>query len=441
MNPPSTIGVRSVARLFWPLAVSWLFMSLETPIAMAIVSRSAAPEVGAAGFLILMAVSIWVESPVIDLLSTSTALARSRGDFLRVRAYTLATMALVTVAHFLVAFTPLYGWLMRWVLGLPEQLVQAVHVPLQIMLPWSALIGWRRFQQGLLIRNGSTRPIVVGTSLRLATIGGAGSALFFGFGLAALEAVAMALIASVAVECLFVSWVVRPVLSERYATAAEAPEVRLAAILRFHVPLTITTMVSLTTTPLLGAAIARLPDSVRALAAWQVALTLVGLFRIVPFALPEAVIALYDERRGRPALLRFSWLLAATLSGSLFLLWVAGFDRWFFAEMLNAPEALVSDARTAVLACMALPAVGVALGFCRGVLAAELRSASRLWAMLAGVALLAVLLFVWGPATGLPGVVLAAAALTASQGLEALLLWSATRSLGKAVGGVTERAL
>lgn len=407
-------------------------MSLETPIAMAIVSRSSSPEVGAAGFLILMAVAIWVESPVIDLLSTSTALARSRADFLRVRTYTLATMAMVTLAHFAVAFTPIYGFLTRVALSLPEPVAHAVHDPLRIMLPWSALIGWRRFLQGLLIRNGTTRPIVAGTSLRLATIAGIGSALFFGLRIPALEAVAVALIASVAAECLFVNWVVRPLVSEKYSSGVQAATVDLAQIARFHVPLTLTTMVSLTTTPLLGAALARMPDSVRSLAAWQVALTLVGLFRIVPFAMPETVIALYEERRGKPALGRFAWLLAATLTGSLLVLWATGVDRWFFARILSVPTHLVEDASAGVIACVALPAVSVALGFYRGVLAAELSSASRLAAMVAGVSLLAILLFFWGPQSALPGVMVASVSFTSSQGLEALLLYlAATRALKK----------
>jgi hypothetical protein len=237
----------------------------------------------------------------------------------------------------------------------------------------------------------------------------------------------VALIASVAVECLFVSWVVRPVILSKYASEEGTPSVDLGSILRFHVPLTLSTMVSLTTTPLLGAALARMPDSVRSLAAWQVALTLVGLFRIVPFALPEAVIALYDGGRGRAVLVRFAWLLAAALSGTMLLWGVAGLDRWFFASILKAPEGVVLDAARAVLACACLPAVGVALGYYRGVLAAELRSASRFWGMIAGVSLLGILLFAWGPQTTLPGVVVAALALTASQGLEAVLLMRSSR--------------
>ncbi|MEJ5170382.1 MAG: hypothetical protein WHU10_05290 [Fimbriimonadales bacterium] len=299
MIPLPRAGVSAVARLFWPLAVSWLFMSLETPIAMAILSRSDRPDVGAAGFLILMAIAIWIESPVIDLLSTSTAFARSRQDFLRVRGFTIGTMVWVTAAHALVAFTPLYWLLTRSVLGLPEEVTQAVQVPLQIMLPWSALIGWRRFQQGILIRGGNTRPIVLGTSLRLATIALVGFTLFGWLRVPALEATAIALVASVAVESLFVTWVVQPVLRERYSQPTGTSGVTLAGLLRFHLPLTLTTMVSLTVTPLLGSALARMPDSVRSMAAWQVAITLVGLVRIIPFALPEAVIALYSERHPR----------------------------------------------------------------------------------------------------------------------------------------------
>jgi O-antigen/teichoic acid export membrane protein len=403
-----------------------MFMSLETPIAMAILSRSDQPAVGAAGFLILMAVSIWIESPVIDLLSTSTAFARSRPDFLRVRRFTLAMMVWVTVAHGIVAFTPLYWFLARSALGLPEEVAQAVHLPLRIMLPWSALIGWRRFQQGLLIRSGNTRPIVLGTTLRLATIGLVGFGLFRLAGVPALESTAIALVCSVAVESLFVSWIVQPLVRERYSQTSDAAGVPLGHLLRFHLPLTATTMVSLTVTPLLGSALARMPDSVRSMAAWQVAITLVGIVRIIPFALPETVIALYDERRGLHALAWFSVLLASALTAVLGSAWVLGLDRHLFASILRVPSDLVPLARAGVAASILLPAIGVALGFFRGVLAAEHRSSSRLWAMLLGIAVLVVLLYAVAPRLGVAGVVAAAASLTVSQLIEAAALATAS---------------
>lgn len=424
------LNYRQIYRLYWPLAVSWLFMSLESPVVMAIVARGSHPAVYAAGFLILMGISIWIESPAIDLLSTSTALGRNRSAMLRLRGYTLLTMAWVTLAHAAVAFTPLYDVLVYSILGLDRSVGEAVRVPLMIMTPWSALIGWRRHLQGLMIRHGATRPIVVGTTLRLAVIAGLGFALFFTTHLGGLIIAAIALIASVAAESMFVWIVVQPTLREQYGNVQDpGPELPWSQILRFHLPLTATTMVNLTTGPLVGAALARTVDSVDSMASWQFAITLVGLIRTMTFALPEAIIALYDERRGVPHLRRFSFTVGASLTGFLAFVIVTGLDQVFFVSVLGTPERLLPLTRWGVFASALLPMMGSLVAFYRGSLAAEHATASRFVAILAGTTTLAASLIA-GVVFGVPGVVVAGGALTLSQMAESAVLgWSTHRVL------------
>ena len=59
----------------------------------------------AAGMVISLSVTI--ESPIINLLATSTALVKDRASYLLVRRFTIHWMILLTAVTILIAFTPL----------------------------------------------------------------------------------------------------------------------------------------------------------------------------------------------------------------------------------------------------------------------------------------------------------------------------------------------
>ncbi len=86
-------------RFYSPLAISWLFMGLEGPICEGVINRLRQPEINAAAWPILMAIAIWIESPVIDLLSTSTTLAKDHQRYELISRFVWYLMAWVTVAH------------------------------------------------------------------------------------------------------------------------------------------------------------------------------------------------------------------------------------------------------------------------------------------------------------------------------------------------------
>ncbi|MEO1087522.1 MAG: hypothetical protein AAFY88_25060, partial [Acidobacteriota bacterium] len=155
--------------VFWlPLFASWLLMTAEGPILSAVVNRLPNEVVMLAALGIVFAVEVTIEAPVINLLSTSTALVRDRPSFVVVRRFTLHWVVLLTVVATLVAFTPLFGWVVIDLLGTPPEVARWVQPGLQIMVPWTPAIAWRRFLQGVLIRFDKTRTIAVGTALRLA---------------------------------------------------------------------------------------------------------------------------------------------------------------------------------------------------------------------------------------------------------------------------------
>lgn len=416
---------RRILRFYSPLAASWIFMALESPVCVGLISRMPDAKVNTAAFFVVMAIAIFIESPVIDLLTTSTALTRSPKDYRVLMSFVWVLMGAVTLVHGLLVFTPLYGLVTEGLLGLPVEVAEASQVPLQILLLWSAFIGWRRTLQGLLIRHGQTRLVGVGTAVRVTTL------VATAFGMAAfapmpsLEITAWALLASVAAESAFVHWASRPTIRPHFTFAQPEsehdPELTWGKLLAFHMPLTGTTLVMMCAAPLVAGALARAPDAILATAGWQVAMSLVWLTRTVVFAIPEVVIALHRDGMPRRSLRVFSLRVGGAMSALAGLLWLTGGSYAFFTGVLSARSDIAREADLAVLVCLLLPFLGALQNYFKGMLAVFHVTGVRLVAIGASVATLFALLQV-GLTLQLPGVVVAGVALTIGQVVEALVL-------------------
>ena len=146
-----TIAVSTQRQIlaFWlPLAASWALMSAEGPILQAVIARLPELQTQLAAFGIVMSLEIAIESPVIMLLATSTALSTNAGNYLTVRRFMIWVNLLATVAAAIVAFTPVYILLVPGIMGIPEHIAAAARPGMKIMTFWSAAIGWRRYVLG-----------------------------------------------------------------------------------------------------------------------------------------------------------------------------------------------------------------------------------------------------------------------------------------------------
>ena len=117
-----TIAVSTQRQIlaFWlPLAASWALMSAEGPILQAVIARLPELQTQLAAFGIVMSLEIAIESPVIMLLATSTALSTNASNYLTVRRFMIWVNALATVVAAVVAFTPLYKVLVSGMMGIP----------------------------------------------------------------------------------------------------------------------------------------------------------------------------------------------------------------------------------------------------------------------------------------------------------------------------------
>lgn len=423
-----------IMRIYLPLAVSWIFMAVEAPVCQSLISRLPEAKVNSAAMLVVMSLSIWIESPVIDLLSTATTLAKGRRSYETIRRFTMLLMAAVTVAHGLIAFTPLYWLLTRTILQLPTEVAEAARPGLMIMTPWSAFIGWRRYHQGLMISRGETRMIGFGTLSRVLTVSLMALAFYLvaryaGVAVPSIAMASIALVASVAVESCFVHFAAKPIVREHFARPTEYDEANplsLRRLARFHFPLTATTMVMLIGGPMVSATLSRAPDSVLVMAGWQVAMTITFLHRTVVFALPEVVITLYRDEQSKVALRRFCVTVGLVASGLMPLVALVSLDRFFFARVVGAEPDVVGQAHLAYLAGMAMPFLGSLQSLLRGLLTKHHLTTARLRAMFAGIASLCAGLYAIAT-FGMAGVVSASLVLMAATLVELGSLWFSWR--------------
>jgi hypothetical protein len=429
--PAQPLDQARILSFFVPLAVSWLFMSLEGPITSGFISRRPGEENGLAGIGLLMAIAIFIESPVIDLLSTSTTLAKTHAAYLELRKFTGMLMVWTAAIHALITLSPFYWVLVEKWIGAPHEVAIVLRPAMAIMIPWASFVGWRRFHHGILIRFSNTRPVGLGTTVRVASVFLIGSLLYFFTDLPGLTLAACALVGSVIAETTFIHFATQPTIREELDPMIGKEEDKGLTMKRlwvFHYPLSLGTMTQISGMPLVSAALARSPDGKLNLAAWGLAMSVVFLFRSITFALPETVIALYKDDQTRVELGRFCARVGLACAAAIVVMYVSGGAHYLFGEVLDSKPEVAARATFALLVSVLVPMINARASFIRGLLTAHHRTGSRLVAILAAVSAL-LLALVAGVILRADGLVVIGVAMSLQVAAELVVLslfWSRT---------------
>ena len=154
MNGASTITLRRIVVFWIPLAATWLMMAMEGPFLAAVIARLADPAYNLAAYGVAFSIALVVEAPIIMIMSAATALVRDRQSYLAMRNFTHTLNAAITVAMAVALIPPVFDTIALTLLDLPGEVARIAHVATAILLPWPGAIGFRRFYQGVLIRQG-----------------------------------------------------------------------------------------------------------------------------------------------------------------------------------------------------------------------------------------------------------------------------------------------
>ncbi|MFA5551687.1 MAG: hypothetical protein WDA03_08720 [Trueperaceae bacterium] len=377
------LTVAEVFRNWLPLAASWAVMGMELPLVSAIMARQVDPALHLAAYGgVVFPVALIVEAPVIMLLAASVALAHDRASYRLIYRFMMYTSAALTVLHALLAFTPLFDLVLVPLFGPPEGVIEPARLGLKIMLPWTWAIGYRRFQQGLLIRFNRSHHVSIGTVVRLVVVAAVALLAAFVFGAPGIVTATAAIAVGVTVEAVYSAWAVRPVLLGPLARAAEVrPTLTLTAFLAFFVPLVLTSFLSLLIQPIGSAAMARMPQALESLAVWPVASGLLFILRAVAFALNEVVVALLDRPGALSALRRFTVLLALGQLAVTALVAFTPAARFWFADVSGLAPTLTVLATVGFAWAVLWPSLDAFRNLVQGVAVYTRRTGAISWSM------------------------------------------------------------
>jgi hypothetical protein len=425
---------REIFRFWAPLAATWLMMAAEGPFLAAVIARLADPTFNLAAYGVAFAFALLVESPVIMMMSASIALVEDGDSFRRLRRFAHGLSATMTGVMVILLLPPVFHAVMEGIVALPPEVARRTHLALLILVPWPGAIGYRRFHQGLLIREGRTRLVAYGTVVRLCTMAAMATTLFAVGRLPGAAVGAAALSSGVVAEALATRMMARAAVRRLVASAATADHpLSLGRITRFYYPLALTSIIGLVLQPMLTFFMGRAPSPVESLAVFPVIHALNFVFRALGLSYQEVAIALAGRRfEHAAAVRRFAGTLAVSVSLGFAVIVTTPLARVWFGEVSGLAPALVDFAILPALILIPLPALTGLQSYQRGVLVLARRTAPATWATALEIGIIAVAFPLLTAAFGWTGVVSSGVAFVVGRLAAVGFLAGAT---AKAVGG------
>ncbi|GAC1637742.1 MAG: hypothetical protein NVS4B8_02840 [Herpetosiphon sp.] len=413
-------------RLFWlwlPLALSFTLMNLEGPSVQASIAHLTDPERNLAAFGLVLSISLIIESPVIMLLSTAIALTTDTHSYQLLRRFVIMLIFTLTLLTALVAWTPVYDLIVTGILGIPSDITDVALPAFRIMLFWTAAIGWRRFYQGLLIRQGQTSRVSFSTGIRLFSTIVTAVLLVMWNRLSGAQVGACALMAGVLSEALAVHLFAMSMVRQTYTlqTRPSQHPLTTGGILRFHLPLATTSLLTLVVQPITAAALARMVLPQLTLAVWPVVFSTLMVLRGWGMALQETSVAQATQPDAQKPLRDFTWIVAGVTTLAIVVLGYTPLIKLYLRDVIGLDASLWSNVQLGVQIGVLLPALTSLISWLRGVLVAVRRTSTIYQGMAVNLLVNATIL-VGGASLHLPGIPVASTGLVLSIGAEYLFL-------------------
>lgn len=363
-TPPASASAYGViARTWVPLALNWLMMALEGPLLVALIGRLAEPTASLATFSVAFAIALIVEAPIMMLLSASAALVSSRAGYEKLWRFASALALPLSGLMAIIGIPEVFQRVNALLWHLPPSMARQVAGAVWLLIPWPAAIAYRRLWQGILIRSGRSRLVAWGTVLRLVGMGiGAMGALWLSNWSGAWIA-ACALSTGVLTEMLAVRLWAAPTL--RHLPLTRHAPLSYRQIVRFYIPLLLTSLLNVALTPLLTLLMAHGQEPILSLASYSPTSSTIFLFSCFGVAYQEVVIVLSGTRVGA-SLLPFAHRIALGTVLGLGLLTLPGVYEFWFGRVFALPAALHPLAQIALLCALPMPGLIVYLAYIKG---------------------------------------------------------------------------
>lgn len=347
-------------------------MSVEGPLLSALIARLPDPKFNLAAYGVAFSFALVIEAPIIMMLSAATTLVRNRQSYLSLKKFNLALMILLTVFMIVLVIPAIFYFIAEDLIGLPVEVSHLTHLALIIMIPWPAAIGFRRFYQGVLIRNDQTRKVAYGTIIRLLTIVITAFTLFYSTKIPGALVGAAALSIAVTFEAIATRFMAAKIVRQiKEGTLIENSNynVNQKQIMSFYYPLALTSLLTLGVQPFVTFFIGQSRQPIESLAVMPVVTSFVFIFRGLGLSFQEVVVALLgDNKEGYLQLKLFAIKLAVILAGTLMIIAFTPLSDFWFKSVSGLTDYLADIASEPLMIMSFFPALTVLICFQRGTL-------------------------------------------------------------------------
>ncbi|MBN1619180.1 hypothetical protein JW890_00500 [candidate division WOR-3 bacterium] len=290
------LSTRQIFAFWLPLSFTWLMMAAEAPFITAIIGRIPDAKYNLAAYGVAFSIALLVEAPVVMILSASVALVNDRKKYISLRNFLFTIIAAVTILHVFINVPFIFKFIARDILKLNSQISSLAHSSSILMVPWAGAIGYRRFYQGILIRQGKTKKVAAGTFVRLFVMSVTGIFLFLFTDIPGASVGAASLSAGVVLEAAATRFMSIRAVKKVTSDPPDGKTLLLREIISFYYPLALTSYLILGINPLLTFFLAKSRMSIESLAVLPVINALVFIFRSFGFSFQEAGLALLGAK-------------------------------------------------------------------------------------------------------------------------------------------------
>lgn len=358
--------------IFWiPLAATWLMMSVEGPFLAALIARSPMPKFNLAAYGVAYSFALIIEAPVIMMMSASTALVKDFNSFIKLRNFTFSLSAIITIIMLILIIPDIFYFITTDLINLPDEVSRLTHIATVILIPWPGAIGYRRFYQGVLIRNELTRRVAYGTIIRLAAMAMTATVLFIFIKAEGVIIGAASLTAGVTSEAIASRFMVNDVLRKLKLKISDKI-ISFKEIFNFYYPLALTSLIGLGIQPLVTFLVGQSQMAIESLAVLPVVTSFVFIFRAMGLSYQEVVIALLSQnKKNYKKIVNFAAILAISLVAVLAIISFSSLSLIWFKDISGLSEFLSEFARIPLMIMAMFPALTVLINVQRGILVSQ----------------------------------------------------------------------
>jgi len=356
-------------------------MSVEGPFLSALIARLDEPIYNLAAYGVAFAFALIIEAPVIMMMSASTALVTDSYSFNKLKKFTYFLITVITFLMLILVIPTIFYFITEDLIGLPKRVSYLTHIATIILLPWPAAIGYRRFYQGVLIRNNLTRRVAYGTVIRLTTMAITASFIYLYFSVPGVVVAASALSVAVISEAIASRLMTMGTVKQLPDNSSTNDnKITYKEIYKFYYPLAIMSLLSLGIQPFVTFFVGQSRMALESLAVLPVITSFVFIFRALGLSYQEVIIAkMGDDKSGYIQLRNFAVLLSSALSISLLIIAFTPLADIWFKDVSGLSAFLSEFAKTPLKIMAIIPALTVLISFQRSVLVSDKNTAPITW--------------------------------------------------------------